>query len=255
MLKLTNGKPFMNLEQYLNVNELLDKKDDFYFFFAKNWPQHSESNTAAGINFADLDKPSFKMAKLAYYVLHDLKKNGTDKEKERIAYFEDNNDRYALMRYLQLQHKVFSPYRTMHLFNYGTGQFKDWVDDDIRQWVKTWPFKEIKQVSFFYIDHYMPQACHRDFNYYPFEEGVLTFEQLEKPHDVLWFRFDKEREMNLYDFDDAGNVVQCIPVEGHIATFNYHDWHGNLTKTLPYATLTFNIEGHFTEEFKKKIGI
>lgn len=255
MINLSNGKPFINLEPYLNVDELLSKKDDFFFFFAKNWTRHSESNTAAGVNYEDKDLPAFEQMKLAYFVLHEIKKNGTEKEKERVAYFENKNDRYGLMRYLQLQYKVFSPYRTMHLYNYGTGQFKDWVDDDIKEWVKQWPFKDIKQISFFYVDHYQPQSFHRDFNYYPFEEGVKTFEELDAPLDVLWFRFDKSRELHLYDVDSQGNVINSVPVEGHIATFNYHDWHGNLKTILPYASLTFNIEGHFTDEFKKKIGL
>jgi hypothetical protein len=69
---------------------------------------------------------------------------------------------------------------------------------------------------------------------------------------MLWVRFDLDRPFYLIDIN--GDEVKQTAVEGYSAFYNHHNWHGNFTG-IPFSSLTMKIEGAFTQEFRKKIGV
>lgn len=234
---LLNQKPYHCLDQYLDVNDFLSLKDEFYVLYAKNKDRAVSSWNAAGIptdcDWKYLTKPPF-----LYYTLH-------DNVDPRISEF-DNKEQLAV--YLQLKYGSFNPYKILHLIDYSPQKnIEPWVTEPIKQWIGSLPFDRVDSVSLFYNDHYCPLKYHRDFNFLPYEKGDNPAVP-DKLQDLIWFRFDKDREFYIYDIDQFGNLTYQVPVEGHSATFNHYNWHGNID-AYNKASLTVKVEGKFREDF------
>lgn len=234
---LLHNKPFHTLDQYLNIAEFLSLKDEFYYLFAKN-KEHAVSVWNAGgiptdANWSYItDNPSL------YYTL----KSSADSKTTKF----DNKEQLAV--YLQLKYGSFNPYRILHLLDYSPDKnVEPWVTAPIKIWMETLPFSKIDSISLFYNDHYCPLKFHRDYNFLPYEKG-----ELKQPPDVLqdliWFRFDLSREFFLYDINADGSIKHSVAVEGHTATFNHYNWHGNIS-AYDKASLTVKVEGKFIEGF------
>ena len=163
---------------------------------------------------------------------------------EQITEF-DNKEQLAV--YLQLKYGAFTPYKILHLMDYSPQKnIEPWVTGPIQQWLRTLPFDKIDSVSLFYNDHYCPLKYHRDYNFLPYEKGNQL--QPDTLQDLIWFRFDLSREFFLYDINADGSVKHSVAVEGHTATFNHYNWHGNIS-AYDKASLTVKVEGKFIEGF------
>lgn len=240
MILLSNGHASHTLDTYLDIDKFLGLQDDFYFLFASNLKRTKDVWNSGGIPI-NSPWPYLNDNPLLYHTFH--KSNDP-----KIGKFE--NDRQGLAKYLQLKYGSFNPYKILHLSEYQQ-DLQDWVTPAIKDWVKSMPFDSIDMVSFFYNDHYCPLKYHRDYNYFPIETGNKP-DVPDTVQDLIWFRFDLEREFNLYDLDLAGHILQVHPVKGYSATFNHYNWHGN-TEVYDRASLTIKIEGKFVADFKNKI--
>jgi hypothetical protein len=215
----------------------LSLKDEFYFLFAKNKDRAVSSWNAAGISI-DCDWPYLTDNPFLYYAFH---KNEDAKFKEF-----DNKEQLAI--YLQLKYGAFTPYKILHLTDYSPQRnVEPWVTLSIQNWLHTLPFDKIDSVSLFYNDHYCPLKYHRDYNFLPYEKGEQS--QPETLQDLIWFRFDLDREFLLYDINKEGDIIDSVKVEGHTATFNHYNWHGNIS-AYDKASLTVKVEGRFSKDFK-----
>jgi hypothetical protein len=238
---LKNGLVTYSLDKFLDIDNFLSLKDEFYMLFANNYSQTKDVWNAGGIPDT-VDWDYLKSTPLPYRIYHGIKDSDP-----AIAQLKDKT---AIAYYLKLKYGCFSPYKILHLNEY-LKPLSDWVSTPIKTWIETLPFQKIDLVSFFYNDHSCPLKYHRDYNYFPIEQG---YEETmpETVEDLIWFRFDLTRGFNFYEIDESGNILQVHPVSGYASTFNHYNWHGN-TEAHDYSSLTVKVEGKFTEEFKKKI--
>jgi hypothetical protein len=228
---------YQTLDAELDIEYFLSLKDEFYFLFAKNKDKAVSSWNAGGIP-VDCQWNYITENPFLYYTLH---KNQDPKFTEF-----DNKEQLAV--YLQLKYGSFNPYRILHLVDYTAQKnIESWVTEPIKKWIQSLPFSRIDSVSFFYNDHYCPLKFHRDFNFLPYEKGEQAMP--DTVQDLIWFRFDLDREFFLYNISEDGNIVDQLPVQGYSATFNHFNWHGNID-SYDKASLTVKVEGKFSKEFR-----
>jgi len=273
MLLKINNKPFITLDEHIDINSVLDLRDDFYFMVSTLWPKTRTGVMHAG--GADIDNLNtiFREKDALYFAqqrTEELRKTDKDLD-QKLSYFESNNDRTGLIRYLKLKYRCFDPYNLLQIrttekplysadgLTFTEDDWKSyyWIDEmekfsNIKTTLENLPFKNIGTVTFFVAEHYVPLGYHRDFNYFPYKIGNQpdTF-----PHrqEMIWFRFELDRPFYLFDIED-NQVVESVPLKGYSAFYNHHNWHGNL-ESNEFTSLTMKVEGEFTEEFRKKIGI
>lgn len=274
-----NGKPYINLDKYLNIEKMLSLKNEWEFLLAS----HSDAIrtgvwNAGGHSPEDYySAPAIHREKgLLYYVYRQAnedRKTDTDLDKH-LKHFEDKNDLHGLSRYLKLRYDAFDPYNVLNVRKttgpYYAADSYTFTDDDWKNYywedymkdfpnlknfiLEELPLDRIGVVTVFFNEHYVPQSFHRDYNYFPYEFGNKpdTF-----PHrqELIWMRFDLNRPFYLFDMDiEKGEIKEQIPVEGYSAFFNHHNWHGSFDN-FPGTSVTVKVEGRFTDEFRKQLGI
>jgi hypothetical protein len=233
---LVNSKPFINLDSYLDISKLLSHETDFYKLYSKNIRLSKSTWSAGSIPF-DNTWEYVQQHRTPYYHLHN----------EQFDF--DYTDREELATFLELKFNSFNPYKHLHLLE-RPNEFREFVNEfpQIVDFFKSLPFDSLDHITLFYNSRYMPQGYHRDYNYFPVEEGEQA--QPETVQDLIWFRFRLDRPFYLYELDDKGNVIEEIPVEGHSVFFNEYNWHGNVHST-DRTSLTIKIEGKFKQEFRE----
>lgn len=236
MLTVKN-QPCINLDKYLDISKLLALETEFYHLYATNSDKASSTWTSGSIPL-DTSWKYLKDHHTLYHHSHTEEFDFPTADREKLAVF------------LQLKYNSFNPYKILHLYNNG---FLDFVKEypDIIDAIESLPFKSIQSASLFYNQRYMPQGYHRDYNYWPVEQGDQPTPP-ESEQNLIWFRFDLDREFYIYDIDDVGKVKNEIPVEGHAVYFNHYTWHGNI-HTPNKTSLTIKIEGDFEEDFYARI--
>ena len=180
-----------------------------------------------------------------YYALHKAKDDKYAQDLLR------NNKKDGLAKYLELNYSGFDPYIFMHINEYDDGSFKKFVPIEICQWAYELPLERLDLISILYNKHHVPLKYHRDFNFFPIEEGNKP-EVPDTLQDVIWLRFDLNRHLYLYDFDTLGNITDMAKFEGYSVNFKQYNWHGNIDG-YHKSTMTVKVEGKFTQEFKDKI--
>jgi hypothetical protein len=241
MLKI-HGQDFISFDHLIDIGGFLGLRDEFFRFFAEHSDRCKHFWNAAGIPM-DNDWPYLQDTPMAYPLYHKLLAQGDSEEVARLQSF---TSREKLIRYMQLRWGVFSPYLLLHFSSSSNSDVT--IPKLLRDWIDSLPFEHIELTSFFFTDHYCPLKYHRDYNYFPVEQGDHP-EIPDAQHDFIWLRWDLDRGFKLYDISDSGQIIGCVPIEGHSAIFNHYNWHGN-TEACERATLTMKIEGRFTESFR-----
>lgn len=279
MLLTINKNPYITLDNYLNIDKMLSLKSEWEFLITSK-RQHIRTGVwnAGGHAPEDIyDAPAVHREKgLLYYVYRqaDEERKHDSKLDKYLKHFEDTNDKYGLAMFLKLRYQAFDPYHVLNIRK-TTGPFyaadaysfteddwekyywEDYVDEfpNLKNFIlNDLPLDKIGVVTVFYNEHYIPLGYHRDFNYFPFEKGNKP-ETFPHRQELIWFRFDLERPFYVYDIDEkSGTVNQSIPIQGYSAFFNHHNWHGNF-EPYPKSSITVKVEGRFTPEFRKQIGV
>ena len=274
-----NGKPYISLDKYLPIDKMLSLKNEWEFLLSSN--QHNIRTgvwNAGGHSPEDYEQtPEIHREKgLLYYAYRKANEDRkTDVELDKhLRHFEETKDQHGLSRYLKLRYKAFDPYNVLNIrkttgpfyaadaytFTDKEWEMYHWVDyidqfPNLKNFIENdLPLDNIGVVTVFYNEHFVPQCYHRDFNYFPFEMGNKP-ETFPHRQELIWFRFELDRPFYLFDIDETnGNIKQQVPVEGYSAFFNHHNWHGSFDN-YPYSSVTVKVEGKFTDEFRKQIGI
>ena len=241
MLLLKNNQVTFSLDPFLDIENFLSLKDEFYYLFANNYQKTKDVWNAGGIPF-ELNWKYLTEHPMLYKTFHLFK--------DVDPYINKLPDKTAIAYYLKLKYGCFSPYKILHLNEYKQ-PLEDWVTPAIKDWIGTLPYSSIDHISFFFNDHFCPLKYHRDYNYFPVEHGYSA-DPPDTLQDIIWLRFDTDRGFNFYDIDDNGNIIATYPVQGYSSTFNHYNWHGN-TEHSDVPSLTVKLEGTFTKEFKEKI--
>jgi hypothetical protein len=277
-----NNKPFITLDPYLPVEKMLSLRHEWEFLLS------SKSNAGAGLRTGVWNagghapddiahNPAIHREKdmlyYAYRKANEDRKTDLDLDKH-LSYFEKSKDQDGLGRYLKLRYKSFDPYNILNVRkttgnfysadaytfteeDWQTYQWVDYMDEfpNLKNFiVDELPFDRIGIVTIFFNEHYIPQGYHRDFNYFPLEKGNNP---KSAPHrqELIWFRFDLDRPFYLFDMDEkTGTIKEQVPVQGYSVFFNHHNWHGSFDN-YPNSSITVKVEGKFTDEFRKQIGI
>jgi hypothetical protein len=277
MLKI-NGKPFITLDNYLDINKFLSLKQDWEFLLCSNW-KHIRTGVwnAGGHSPKDIysDIEVFREKGLLYYVYEKAnqdRKVDPDLDK-KLKHFEDLNDKHGLSRFLKLHYNAFDPYNILNIRkttsnhyaadsyiftedDWNTYEWVDYIDEfpNLKNFVLSLPMDRFGIVTVFYNEHFVPLGHHRDFNYFPRERGNKP-ETFPHRQELIWFRFDLDRPFYLFDIDDqTGIIKEQVPVEGYSAFFNHHNWHGSFG-SYPSSSITVKVEGRFTPEFRELIGV
>ena len=160
--------------------------------------------------------------------------------------------------YLSLMYGV-SPIIVMNLTSgdFNTLEWQDFVTDefaDFKKWVNDLPFDGISSIDIFYKPADVAPSIHRDFNFYPYEFGPEETPK-ELPFNVLLLRWNLGDGFCIYDIDDDKNVVAEYDTAGcYSMNFDHRNYHGKIKDNLP-VWFYLKIEGNFTTEFKKQIGL
>lgn len=278
MLLKIKDKPFINLDNFLDIEQHLKLKHVWEFLIAQ---KHRETKkgvwNAAGHNPDEIynRKLIFREQDLLYYSMTRANKDRSDDSEldQHLRYFESTGDKEGQARYLKLRYGSFDPYNILHLRmtnkrlyaadaftfsedDWNSYSWETWMNDfpEIKSFAESLPFDYLGVVSAFYNEHYIPLGYHRDLNFFPYERGNNP-NPFPHRQELIWFRFDLDRPFKLFDIDSStGEVLETVPVEGYSAFFNHHNWHGNFDP-YPNSTITLKFEGKFTDEFRKLVGI
>lgn len=265
-----NKQPFIKLDDHVDIKKVVDLKDDFHFLFSS----HLKEARTGTFHMGGVDPENipdvFREQDILYFALKKANlERQTDQELDKkLRYFENNHDNPGLVRYLKLRYRAYDPYNILQirytnlkLYSADALTFTDrewnsykWmeeVDVKIVNAIESLPFEKLGTVTLFMNEHYIPLGYHRDYNYLPEENGnnPNTF-----PHrqEMIWMRFDLDRPFYLIDINN--NSVKQVELQGYSAFYNHHNWHGNFVG-IPFSSLTMKVEGAFTNEFRKTIGI
>jgi hypothetical protein len=279
MLLTLNNLPFIQLDDYLDIEKMLSLKNEWEFLLASQWDNIRTGVWNAGGHAPEdyYNSPAIHREKgLLYYVYRQAnidRQTDVDLEKH-LRHFENKKDLHGMSRYLKLRYKAFDPYNVLNVRKttgpyYAADAYKftdeDWAKyhwedyfvnnfPNLHEYVCNLPFDRIGVVTVFFNEHFIPQGYHRDLNYFPYEKGNSpnTF-----PHrqELIWFRFEKDRPFYILDVDiGEGKVLEKHSVTGYSAFFNHHNWHGSFDY-YPNSSVTVKVEGKFTDDFRKKIGL
>lgn len=98
-------------------------------------------------------------------------------------------------------------------------------------------FKEIGRVQFFINPEGNSTPIHRDY-----AEKSLKDQ-------FIWIRFNKQKDFFVYDAEENKKYF----VQGHICTFDNHQWHGS--EPNEFMGFSLRVDGVFTEQFLEKTNL
>lgn len=255
-MKGINNKPFVCLDQYLDIESLLELVDDIHYGIAI-------SHKDIRINFAstyhrfntDIKLEDPKDFSSGYHCwLNDAERQSIGKELLE-------TDTKAFQYWLTLQYRIVEPLQYV-ILREPDKKFDEtyipldgmknnsidffWTDESknfstLKTWCEKLPFDKLGSVSLLLMMPGSPMPMHRDLFYID--------DNYEHQESFIWFDPLKSRSMYVLD----KNTEEKYFMKGGISyIWNNHDWHGGVEPTSN-LTWTLRVEGIFSEDFKKKV--
>jgi hypothetical protein len=261
MLKGINNIPYFDLEQYLDMAEFDRMQPEIYTGFAVAREYAKEGTwMAPGFTFEDMSyvpnwKPIYK-AWDEFQALSDSDPIKISGMKLIPKDFKNFKERNLFTRYLKMALGAYDPYLYYFLWEEG-----DWNDrpgerqmtpesyhfPGVVDWVlklKGPVFEHIGRVIFFHCDHDGLPFEHRDLDA---KNGI----NVVAPHrnEFIHIRPDTRNQFYLWDPE-----TKCkTGMNSRAVWFNDTDWHGG--NKVMAQTYSLRIDGKFSDEFRKKLGI
>ncbi len=265
MIKGIGGKPYINLDPYLDIRGFRKLHPEICRGFALARDYAKEGTwMAPGFDWKDASyiidwKPIYK-AWREYQSLpsdHPIKVEG---EKILPSDFSDYKQRNIFTRYLKAVLGANDPYIYYFLWNEGDWNHRSaertptseqqyfprvvrWVENLVTSNI----IDQIGRVIFFHMDHNGRAFEHRDLDA---KNGILDDQQYS-PHknEFIHIRYRTKRGFYIWDPETENKVY----VNSNAAFWNDQDWHGGeSSKEIEYG---LRIDCKFTDDFRKKIGI
>ena len=254
MIKGINSQPFINLDSHIDI----DGFSNLHYKICKgialcDYKKEGNIVEPGGFNnaYEFHCKPTF-MAVKEYFDLpydHEIRVQGRE-----IGEWE-NRDKFVLFLKLALQ--AYDPYQFMFLKTEEGGwesrfEEKQWTSDiqyfpELKQWLEnlitTNVFKYLGRIIIFKAEHDCQMFMHRDL--------ILPDETDYFPHrhEFIHLRPNLEKPFYIWDSDTDEKVLMT----SRASWFNDQDWHsGGKTNKQTYS---IRIDGPFTDEFRKRIGV
>jgi hypothetical protein len=260
MIKGINDIPYYNMEPYLDMGAFDDLQPEIYRGFAESREFAKEGTwMKPGFTF---DKMSYKLSWKPIYQAMDefmllpkddpIYQSGIDLFKD----FSNYKQRNKFTRYLKMAMGAYDPY--IYYFLWEEGSWDDRTAPrklteeatyfpNVVKWVEQLQgtvFEHIGRVIFFHCDHDGIPFEHRDLDA---KNGMdQTF-----PHrnEFIHIRPNTKKAMYLWDPETKNKVY----LNTRAAWWNDQDWHGG--EKIMEQSYSLRIDGKFTEEFRKQLGI
>ena len=261
MIKGINNKPYIDLDQYMDMDTFDKLQPEIFRGFALARPYAKEGTwmkpgfTTEEMSYQWNWKPIYKAVE-EYLELpddHPIKVGGW----ELYSNIKDHNTRNIFTRYLKMSMGAYDPYTYYYLYEEG-----DWNDrgaprnrtteaeyfPNTVEWVeKTLDnniFEHIGRVIFFVCEHDGIPFEHRDLD---IKNGLNVI----KPHrnEFIHIRPNTKKGFYIWDPEKQNKVY----INSRCAWWNDVDWHGG--DKIMEQSYSLRIDGKFSEEFREKLGI
>lgn len=261
MIKGINNTPYFDLSQYLDMQAFEELQPEIIRGFAEAREFAKEGTwMAPGFTFEQMSynihwKPIYKAIQ-EFLALPDddpIKKGGIDLYRD----FHDYKVRNKFTRYVKHAMGAYDPY--IYYFLWEEGSWDDrtaprkltpeaeyfpnvvkWVEKTISDGI----FEHIGRVIFFHCEADGIPFEHRDLDA---NNGINVI----KPHrnEFIHIRPNTKKGFYLWDPDTKDKTY----INARAAWWNDVDWHGG--EQIMEQSYALRIDGKFTEEFRKKLGI
>jgi hypothetical protein len=260
MIRGINHQPYFDLEQYLRMDEFDALQPEIIRGFAEARMYAKEGTwMAPGFTFKEMSyvpnwKPIYQ-AVAEYLALPDndpIKKGGWD----LYCNIKDHETRNKFTRYLKMALGAYDPY--IYYFLWEEGSWDDRMAPrkltqeaayfpNVVKWVESTIgtiFEDVGRVIFFHCDHDGIPFEHRDLD-------AKTGIDVEYPHrnEFIHIRPNTKKAFYLWDPEKKNKIY----LNTRAAWWNDQDWHGG--ERIMEQSYSLRIDGKFTEEFRKKLGI
>lgn len=258
MLLTLADKPFLPLDNYIDVEKFLSFKSKIAYMYASNIDKSISSWVAGNYNTGK-DWEYFSNGKKSlYHTYYEDIPNESPEIQEHVKRLEldspyDKGNKLAT--YMALMYGT-TPITVLHLTSGNDKlQWLDFVTDeynDFKEWVENLPFTEIVNVDVFFKPADVAPSIHIDYNLFPYMNGPEPLpEKLDR--NLLLIRFVPSDGFCIYDIDENKNVLGEYDTAGcYSMTFDDRNFHGKLNDHLP-VWFYVKVEGTFTLEFKKQL--
>jgi hypothetical protein len=260
MIKGINGIPYYNMEEHLDMKTFDDLQPEIMTGFAEARMYAKEGTWM---------KPGFTFEQMSYiphwkpmYQALDEFMALDDNDPIKLAgskFCKDFNDykmRNKLTRYLKMAMGAYDPY--IYYFLWEEGSWDDRTAPrklteeaayfpNVVKWVESLVgtvFEDIGRVIFFHCDHDGIPFEHRDLDA---KNGMNVM----MPHrnEFIHIRPNTKKAFYLWDPEKKNKVY----LNTRAAWWNDQDWHGG--ERIMEQSYGLRIDGKFTTEFRKKLGI
>lgn len=261
MLQGINGNPYIDMSSYIDMDGFDKLQPEIYtgFSLAREFAKEGTWMTP-GFSFTKMSYvPNWKPIYVAMEEFHNLPDNDPVKQaglKLMPTDFKDFKQRNKFTRYLKIAMGAYDPYIYYYLWEEG-----DWDDrpgerqlteeskyfPNLVNWIlamKGSIFEHIGRVIFFHCEHDGVPFEHRDLDA---RHGI----DVVRPHrnEFIHIRPDTRNQFYLWDPE-----TKCkTGINTRAAWWNDVDWHGG--NKVMAQTYSLRIDGKFTEEFRKRLGI
>ena len=262
MIKGINNQTYIDMEPYLDMETFDKLQPEIYKGFALA-RQHAKEGTwmAPGFTFEDMSyvhnwKPIYQAMQEFQQLPDDspIKQTGMSIMPKDFKNFQERN---IFTRYLKMAMNAYDPYIYYYLWEEG-----DWderpSERQLTEESKCFPgvvdwvlklkenniFEHIGRVIFFHLEHDGLPFEHRDLDA---RNGM----NVVKPHRNEFIHVRADTRNQFYIWDPEKQMKHGINTRA--AWWNDTDWHGG--NKVMAQTYGLRIDGKFTEEFRKKLGI
>jgi hypothetical protein len=263
VIKGINGQTYVDLEQYIDMDRFMKLQPELYRGFAEAREFAKEGTwMKPGFEFKDMSytvnwKPVHQ-AMEEFLALPDddpIKINGMDLYRD----FKDYKVRNKFTRYIKIAMGAYDPY--IYYFLWEEGEWDDRPGErklteeskffpNIVDWIKDMQgpiFESIGRVIVFFCEHDGIPFEHRDLGAH---NGIWDKNRYE-PHNNEFIHIRPNTYKPFYIWDPESRNKTYI--NSRAAWWNDQDWHGG--DRVMEQSYGLRIDGKFSEEFRKKLGI
>lgn len=262
MIKGINNIPYYSIDQYLDMATFDEMQPEILKGFAEARMYAKEGTwMAPGFTFEEMSyRPNWKPIYQAMEEFMAL----PDTDPVKIAGlelmpkdFKNLQERNVFTRYIKMAMGAYDPYIYYYLWEEGSWDDRtaprkltpealyfpnvvNWVEQTIKDGI----FENIGRVIFFHCEADGIPFEHRDLDA---KNGV----NIVKPHrnEFIHIRPNTKKAMYLWDPETKDKTY----LNTRAAWWNDVDWHGG--ERIMEQSYSLRIDGKFTEEFRKKLGI
>lgn len=240
-MKGVNGKPYIDTDQFVNIEELKSLRYKIYAALSKSQPIVSEYFKSENEFLDERDLQNlinFAGAPLVpLYPKHMEFMEMDSSDPRRVIYESLTEVEQRIFLKLMGGSQPFSTLvlKTQYEWQENAKQFPE-----LCNWINKLPFETVKRAVFYVIEGLNPTVIHADKNL-PDHKTHGT--------EILWCRITPNKSFFIYDkeknYKHQVTSTSCF--------FNERDYHG--ADPINHLSVSLKMWGTFTEEFREKVGI